>query len=77
MRWWDTYKTNDGGAVFDGEIRKFYQSHTVESIPGLPKEFTVTCMNPSTFQGRGGIKILQHEVVEFIYIAMTTIRYHL
>jgi hypothetical protein len=59
IRWWDTYKTNDGGVVFDPDIRRFYQNHNKAQLPALPSTFEITTYNPATFHGRGGIKILQ------------------
>ncbi len=59
LRWWDTYKTNDGGVVFDQDLRSFYKEHHKSAVPNLPNEFVITCYNPATFHGRGGIQILQ------------------
>lgn len=50
-RWWDTKTTNDGGVVFDAEIRKFIKSHVTDTVPPSPATFTVTTYNPATFNG--------------------------
>eukprot|EP00051_Salpingoeca_urceolata_P014544 m.185404 g.185404 ORF g.185404 m.185404 type:complete len:998 (+) comp18116_c0_seq7:2010-5003(+) len=55
--WWDTHETNDGGAVFDNDVREFLTSH--DQMPPCPTSFTLTVHNPASFGGRGGITIAQ------------------
>lgn len=53
--WWDQ-------AVNGPEVRNFLNNYIeIGSAikPNLPKEFTIVCVNPHGFQGRGGIKPLQ------------------
>eukprot|EP00301_Raphidiophrys_heterophryoidea_P006222 c12528_g1_i1.p1 GENE.c12528_g1_i1~~c12528_g1_i1.p1 ORF type:complete len:916 (-),score=213.85 c12528_g1_i1:50-2758(-) len=61
--WWDTVTPNDGGVLFDSEIRDFLDSRIQNMVEDatatLPAKFTVTSLNPSTFDGRGSIAIDQ------------------
>ena len=50
--------TNDGGVVFDREMRKFFGA-TAVGIPEPPKSFRVVTYNPATTSSRGGLTILQ------------------
>jgi len=47
--WWDTASTNDGGVMFDKEVRNFLKKGIRDSVPKLPKEFEIVCFNPGTF----------------------------
>ena len=59
--WWDTKKTNDGGALFDPFLRKRYVSAFKNCNSRLQtfrknNSFTVVSLNPSTFHGKHGIR---------------------
>lgn len=58
--WWDTVNTNDGGVVFDEEVRNFFNLFNLPHVPNfVDSNLEVVSLNPSTFWGRGGFKILQ------------------
>ena len=66
--WWDTDSENDGGAVFDPELRSFFtealarttaDGHGRRHVAPLPRRFTLACLNPATCGGRGGVTIEQ------------------
>ena len=67
--WWDTKKTNDGGALFDPYLRKRYKRAIKACRPGAarhkddPKHrpFTIVSLNPATFHGKRGIRILRQD----------------
>ena len=60
--WWDTVATNDGGCVNDAEMRRFYARQLARrSVPPPPEDLTVVSLNPATFTGRAGVRILQHQ----------------
>lgn len=64
--WWDTKKTNDGGALFDPFLRKRYVSAFKNCNSRLQtfrknNSFTVVSLNPSTFHGKHGIRILSQD----------------
>ena len=63
--WWDTASTNDGGAMFDREVRDFLAAHLpapgAPAASAVPAAFTVVSLNPATFLGRGGVRVLQLE----------------
>lgn len=66
--WWDTKAANDGGAVNDAKLRRFFQSVLArESVATggasvLPRSFTLTTMNPGSGGFRGGLRVLQTHV---------------
>ena len=65
--WWDTNSPNDGGVLFDTYMREFYgrQLGSAMQVPRLkPKamSFTVVSLNPATFHGVNGVRILQQDV---------------
>lgn len=61
--WWDTKEPNDGGVVNDAIMRAFStKSMKTLELPPLPTSFRVTVINPSSFSGRAGIRVLQTEV---------------
>lgn len=45
--------------MFDNQVRNFFQTHLRETTPQLPETFEIILFNPATFQGKGGIKVLQ------------------
>ncbi|EGC29252.1 hypothetical protein DICPUDRAFT_99888 [Dictyostelium purpureum] len=47
------------GVVDDATMQAFFNRYILSGIPKLPTTFLVTCINPASFQGKGGIKILQ------------------
>jgi dienelactone hydrolase len=59
--WWDSARENDGGTMFDPEMRRFIETSlkrlTVPHVwlPG----FEVISANPAVTHARGGIRILQ------------------
>lgn len=62
--WWNTKTTNDGGVVFDLELRRFLKrAASLPTPPPLPtggrNGLTVRCINPATAEGRGGVRVLQ------------------
>lgn len=57
--WWDTETTNDGGVVFDLEVREFFNRNNARHPPAFPNRLEVASLNPATFWGRGGFRILQ------------------
>ena len=64
--WWNTKKTNDGGALFDPFLRKRYVSafkNCNSRLQTFSKDysFTVVSLNPSTFHGKHGIRILSQD----------------
>ena len=64
--WWNTKKTNDGGALFDPFLRKRYVSAFKNCSGRLSAfrkshSFTVVSLNPSTFHGKHGIRILSQD----------------
>lgn len=52
--WW-------GGVVQDEEMEAFFLAH-LEAWPPLPERFEVVSLNPSSFAGRGGVKVHQHGI---------------
>jgi hypothetical protein len=67
--WWDTKKTNDGGALFDPYLRKRYKRAIKACGAGGARHkddpghspFTVVSLNPATFHGKRGIRILRQD----------------
>lgn len=57
--WWDTKTTNDGGVVFDTDVREFFSTYNTPHPPPFPQRLEVVSLNPATFFGRGGFRILQ------------------
>ncbi len=58
--WWDSENTNDGGVMNDPKMRALYRSMARSSIPSLPNNgYRVISFNPSTFEGKGGVQIMQ------------------
>lgn len=63
--WWDTYETNDGGAMDDKQLRSFFKRsvsfgmHGATYIPGSRVRFS--CANLAGCGSRGGVRILQQE----------------
>ena len=60
--WWDTKRTNDGGALFDQQLWTFYGKAIRGEAAGerrTMRDFTVTSFNPALFGSRGGVRILQ------------------
>lgn len=52
--------TNDGGVVFDEQVRNFFNYFHSPHVPEFTeKNLEVVSLNPATFLGRGGFKILQ------------------
>lgn len=63
--WWDTAAANDGGAVFDPEMRAFLHARLAESVPAggqLPAVFELVCSNPATYSARGGLRVLAQAI---------------
>ena len=65
--WWNTKKTNDGGALFDSYLRKRYVAafkmchNSMNKVSTGSSKFTVVSLNPSTFHGKHGIRILSQD----------------
>ncbi len=58
--WWDSESTNDGGVMNDPKMRALYRSMARSSIPSLPNNgYRVISFNPATFEGKGGIQVMQ------------------
>jgi len=57
--WWDTDATNDGGTMFDPEMRSFIDKALWSHPRGWKETFEVVTPNPAATHGRGGIRILQ------------------
>jgi hypothetical protein len=49
--WW-------GGVVDDSIMQNFFNEHFSLSLPTLPDSWIVTSFNPSSTEGRGGIRVL-------------------
>ncbi|KAF2073976.1 hypothetical protein CYY_004721 [Polysphondylium violaceum] len=47
------------GVVDDATMQAFFDKHVLAGIPPLPSTFMVTTLNPGSFEGKGGISILQ------------------
>ena len=59
-RWWDTSNSNDGGAVNDNELRKFFAA--CAKRVGSDQEvtsFQVSTVNPASTGAQHGVRILQ------------------
>eukprot|EP01121_Diplochlamys_sp_Union-15-3_P012851 TRINITY_DN3907_c0_g1_i1.p1 TRINITY_DN3907_c0_g1~~TRINITY_DN3907_c0_g1_i1.p1 ORF type:complete len:881 (+),score=163.93 TRINITY_DN3907_c0_g1_i1:359-2644(+) len=49
--------------VVDGPVMQdFFNRNLKYTLPALPTQFTVSTMNPASFGGRGGMKILQFHI---------------
>ena len=62
--WWNTKKTNDGGALFDAYLRKRYKSAFKSCNNNIiinNNTFVVVSLIPSTFHGKHGIRILSQD----------------
>ena len=61
--WWDTKKSNDGGAVFDADVRAFIAVHALRSPHLAPAQcIDYLVSNPATFAVLEGLQVLQLQV---------------
>ena len=61
--WWDSQSTNDGGVMFDKQVQKFLERSLQQCRFQHPKRrFHLVSLNPSTFHGRHGVRILQFNI---------------
>ncbi|EDQ88969.1 uncharacterized protein MONBRDRAFT_25727 [Monosiga brevicollis MX1] len=56
--WWDSSLPNDGGVVFDPTVRTFVQTAAEWRHRVRPAQFDVASLNPATFSGLYGVRIL-------------------
>lgn len=54
--WWN-------GVVDDAQMQQFFDNHLYQAKPSLPVQFTFTCFNPSVCGTKGGIRILQNQII--------------
>ncbi|KAM9992876.1 hypothetical protein ACTFIY_010332 [Dictyostelium cf. discoideum] len=47
------------GVVDDAIMQAFLSKYAISGIPLLPDRFLINCLNPGSFQGKGGISIQQ------------------
>ncbi|CAE8691920.1 unnamed protein product [Polarella glacialis] len=65
--WWDSRRPNDGGAMHDAEMRNFSEHHLARRVGEAgccepPEVFEAVAFSPSSFHGRGGLRLVQTEV---------------
>ena len=59
--WWDTHKSNDGGAVNDPPLRKFFAA-AMQAPPQTPADFVLTVINPAAVGSKRGLRVMQQLV---------------
>jgi pimeloyl-ACP methyl ester carboxylesterase len=60
--WWDTATPNDGGAVNDPAIRKFFAAACTAGHSHRLERFTLTVLNPGAVGAMQGVQVLQQLV---------------
>lgn len=66
--WWDTHRPNDGGAMNDDEMRRFFNTTwrgppgARPPLPSLPEGYLLVAHSVGSFEGRNGWQLLQARV---------------
>ena len=66
--WWDTHRPNDGGAMNDDEMRRFFNTTwrgppgARPPLPSLPEGYLLVAHSVGPFEGRNGWQLLQARV---------------
>lgn len=72
--WWDTYETNDGGAMDDKQLRAFFKRSLSSGAVGLDS-LRFRCANLAGCGSRAGIRMLQQQRpgIESSHFALTSL----